>query len=287
MNKWKWLLRGASLLIVVGCFVPAVLVSCNSGMNDLIGLDVSQGVSLLDIADAANQPLLYFIPLLSIAAIVLSFMQKEYGNQAMNYLWGQLAIIVLQVLIMILTLFGIRSDVQAYTFGAFEVTPTIGFYVIVASGFLYLVSWYFQKALINIPPLAHQPPDAKQVHQPVDNHQNALPPLPAFQPAEEDIFRPSSQPVLMVVSGSLPAGQIPIPNDNFTVGRAPTNQLRLEEATVSRAHAVFRYSQDAWYLQDQNSSAGTYVNGLRIDAVRLNHGDEITIGPYKFQFQIN
>lgn len=286
MNKWKWLLRGASLLIVVGCFMPAVLVSCGSGMNDLLGLDYRQGVSLLEIADVANQPLLYLIPLLSIAAIVLSFLQKDYGNQVMKYLWGQLATFVLQVLIMIFTLLGIRSNVQAYTFGAVTVKPTIGFYVIVVSGILYLVSWYFQRTLVNISPLAHQPPDAEQEYQPMDYRQTALPPTPAYQPIKEDILRPSSQPVLLVVSGNLPARQIHIPNDNFTVGRAQTNQFRLEDATVSRAHVVFRYSQDAWYLQDQDSSAGTYVNGLRIDAVRLNHGDEITIGPYKFQFQI-
>lgn len=66
--------------------------------------------------------------------------------------------------------------------------------------------------------------------------------------------------------------------DNFLIGRSSMSNLCLPDTTVSRQHARFRYAKEAWFIQDLNSKGGTYVNGRRIQATSLTHGDQIRIG---------
>jgi hypothetical protein len=73
-------------------------------------------------------------------------------------------------------------------------------------------------------------------------------------------------------------------SDGSIIGRASTCQIRLRDIAVSRQHARLRYSQGGWYLQDLNSSGGTYINGQRIAAQRLKSGDRIRFGSTEFQF---
>ncbi len=286
--KWKWLLRIASLLIVLGFFMPAVLVSCNSELSDLTGLDASQSMSLVDIADFADQPILYLVPVLAIVAVILSFLQDANHSQAIGFLWAQLVIIILQLLILIITIVTIRQNVRNYTLDTVTVTPTFGTFIIVGAGVLYLLSWLYQKNLISSSPPINGPSNERQDFLPIDY----LPPPPAppsYQPisVEDNAWQQvPSQPYLVVISGNFPIRNVQISNDNFSIGRASTNQVHLTDPSVSRIHAVFRYSQNMWFLQDQESSGGTYVNGVRIDAVKLGDNDEIGIGPYRFRFQL-
>ena len=288
MMKWKWLLRIASLLIMLGFFMPAVLVSCNSELSDLTGLDASQSMSLVDIADFADQPMLYLIPVLAIVAVILSLLQDANRSQAIGFLWAQLVIIILQLLILIITIVTIRQNVRNYTLDTVTVTPTFGTFIIVGAGVLYLLSWLYQKNLISSSPPINGPSNERQDFLPIDY----LPPPPAppsYQPisVEDNAWQQvPSQPYLVVISGNFPIRNVQISNDNFSIGRASTNQIHLTDPSVSRIHAVFRYSQNMWFLQDQESSGGTYVNGVRIVAVKMNDNDEIGIGPYRFRFQL-
>jgi pSer/pThr/pTyr-binding forkhead associated (FHA) protein len=86
----------------------------------------------------------------------------------------------------------------------------------------------------------------------------------------------------------LPTGaQMPVTKDRFLIGRSAACDLRLAETAISRRHALLRFSDGAWYLQDQGSAAGTFVNGVRQAAARLQPGDRITIGSTTFVFQCN
>jgi hypothetical protein len=71
----------------------------------------------------------------------------------------------------------------------------------------------------------------------------------------------------------------------FDIGRSRSADLRLADAKVSRIHARIRYAQGAWYIQDQGSAGGTFVNGQRIQAKRLDNGDRIRIGSSEFEFR--
>ncbi|HSW36191.1 MAG TPA: FHA domain-containing protein [Candidatus Limnocylindrales bacterium] len=71
----------------------------------------------------------------------------------------------------------------------------------------------------------------------------------------------------------------------MTIGRSPENNLVLSDMTTSRYHArIFRQS-DHWYIDDLNSSHGTFINGRPITApVELLPSSVIKIGGNQFYF---
>ena len=76
-------------------------------------------------------------------------------------------------------------------------------------------------------------------------------------------------------------------HDGFVIGRGERCDLRLLDSSVGRHHAQFRFAQGSWYVQDMGSIRGTYVNGARINAIRLTSGDTIAIGSDTFTFISN
>ena len=82
-----------------------------------------------------------------------------------------------------------------------------------------------------------------------------------------------------------PANPRTIPlKDNFIIGRGSRCNLRLADSSVSRQHARIRLAKGAWFIQDLGSAGGTFVNGQRIQATRLNNGDQIEIGNTRIAF---
>lgn len=69
------------------------------------------------------------------------------------------------------------------------------------------------------------------------------------------------------------------------VGRGTDNQIVLEGDSVSRRHAHFERRGLTWYVVDDGSTNGTYVNELYIrNEVELRSNDRIKIGPTIFKY---
>ncbi len=87
----------------------------------------------------------------------------------------------------------------------------------------------------------------------------------------------------------LPAGPILITGHEMTIGNDPIlSTLVLNSACVEALHARLKCSEDgAYYLYDQGSIAGTWVNYGQIssEGIRLEHDDLIHIGTIPFRFQ--
>jgi signal transduction histidine kinase len=67
-------------------------------------------------------------------------------------------------------------------------------------------------------------------------------------------------------------------NERATIGRE-SEQISLNDRTVSREHAELVPDHDGWLLRDLKSANGTYVNGIRLkEEHRLKHGDQLKIG---------
>jgi pSer/pThr/pTyr-binding forkhead associated (FHA) protein len=62
------------------------------------------------------------------------------------------------------------------------------------------------------------------------------------------------------------------------IGRGRNADLVLNEATISRAHALFGYDGGDAFVQDLGSTNGTLVNGNRENRKSLAHGDELRMG---------
>ena len=79
---------------------------------------------------------------------------------------------------------------------------------------------------------------------------------------------------------------IVIDRPTFTIGRSQTNDLILQDSTVSRQHALLSFQSNGWVLQDQNSATGSFINGRRITQQYLKNGDQVRIGSTVFFFSM-
>ena len=67
----------------------------------------------------------------------------------------------------------------------------------------------------------------------------------------------------------------------ITIGRETDNDIVVDNKLASRHHAIIQKIKDAYFLKDENSTNGTFLNGKKIPEgkyVRLNSGDKITVG---------
>lgn len=80
--------------------------------------------------------------------------------------------------------------------------------------------------------------------------------------------------------------EIPVPQAGLTIGRDPANKVVVPHPLVSRTHAVIRPWQGACYIEDLDSTTGTFVNHRRITRAVLLDGDEIGIGETLMVFRM-
>lgn len=73
----------------------------------------------------------------------------------------------------------------------------------------------------------------------------------------------------------------------FTVGRHPTNQLRVDEDSISRFHARISRSGEDYLVEDMGSRNGTFVAGKRVTRAKLAHDSWLQLGPrVSFRFSL-
>jgi hypothetical protein len=69
-------------------------------------------------------------------------------------------------------------------------------------------------------------------------------------------------------------------------GRNVNNTIYVEDDFVSATHAMLTFRGRSWFVEDQGSTNGTYVNGHRIDRpVALSFGDELTVGRVRMRLE--
>jgi len=91
-------------------------------------------------------------------------------------------------------------------------------------------------------------------------------------------------PSLVVTSGAL-TGQVFSFSDSAVIGRGQFSEVRLNDPTVSRRHALIRSVGAGYELSDQESANGTRHRGVRIaEPVLIHDGDELEFGEIKTVF---
>jgi pSer/pThr/pTyr-binding forkhead associated (FHA) protein len=68
------------------------------------------------------------------------------------------------------------------------------------------------------------------------------------------------------------------------IGRSLAADVRFDDPTVSRRHALIVRQPDGVRLLDDRSLNGVFVNGARVDGKALSDGDEIIVGRYRLSF---
>ena len=72
----------------------------------------------------------------------------------------------------------------------------------------------------------------------------------------------------------------------ITIGRAPENDVVVEDSAVSWHHAEIRATPiDEYELVDLSSHNGTYLNGQRVTRTAIQELDRVTVGDHSFRFR--
>ena len=83
---------------------------------------------------------------------------------------------------------------------------------------------------------------------------------------------------LRIESGFYEGLEWELDRPSTVIGRGRNADLVLNEATISRAHALFGYEGTRAFVQDLGSTNGTLVNGVREHRKLLTQGDELRMG---------
>lgn len=73
----------------------------------------------------------------------------------------------------------------------------------------------------------------------------------------------------------------------ITIGRDTDNSVVIDNKLASRHHALIQKIKEDYFLKDENSTNGTFLNDRKIPAgkyVKLSRGDKITIGTANLVF---
>ncbi|MDQ7746995.1 FHA domain-containing protein [Hydrogenophaga pseudoflava] len=91
-------------------------------------------------------------------------------------------------------------------------------------------------------------------------------------------------PKMIVSIDGVVIKEVQLTKDRTTLGRRPYNDIVIDNLAVSGEHAVMQMSGAEVFLEDLNSTNGTYVNGKAIKKQQLQNGDTVEIGKYKIKF---
>jgi predicted component of type VI protein secretion system len=72
--------------------------------------------------------------------------------------------------------------------------------------------------------------------------------------------------------------------ERYTVGRLPDNDIRIDNPAVSGHHSLIINILNDSFLEDLNSTNGTYVNGKLIKKHALQQGDVVTVGHHQLRY---
>ena len=306
-----------ALLAILFFFMPWVLVSCGGQeIGTLSGWELAAGANLGG-EPIQNNPLLFILLALAILAFLLVALPHAMTFAVLEILLGVAAAAFLLFAYSQMRGGTIRDGAG----GIIQIKPQLGMMGSFVSYFLIIVGGILEGGIHAFTQNSQQTRSRArtQNHSPSAPESSAREPLPTpSEPVQrvssshgtpddvlakeetasldDSVSQPQvSQPqsvapsptAVLVVSGEPRHYQIPLEGDDIFLGRGTQCQVCFQDEFVSRRHARLRYAQGQWFIQDQGSRGGTFVNGQRVNAARLNDGDIIRIGKTTVRFQIN
>ncbi|MDP3170213.1 MAG: FHA domain-containing protein [Polaromonas sp.] len=91
-------------------------------------------------------------------------------------------------------------------------------------------------------------------------------------------------PKMIVSIDGVVIKEVQLTKDRTSLGRRPYNDIVIDNLAVSGEHAVLQMSGNDVFVEDLNSTNGTYLNGKAVKKQQLNNGDTVEIGKYKIKY---
>jgi predicted component of type VI protein secretion system len=90
---------------------------------------------------------------------------------------------------------------------------------------------------------------------------------------------------LVAESGEFAGATYPVKPAGIVLGRLKTNDVEVTDTKASRRHTRVALHEGAWFVEDLQSSNGTFLNGAKIERSELVSGDKISIGTTVYRFE--
>jgi uncharacterized protein YkwD len=106
-------------------------------------------------------------------------------------------------------------------------------------------------------------------------------------PPERNATRdsPDDARARLISIGSSRPREYPLDKPTITIGSHRSNDVVIDDTTVSRRHATITHNRGRFELTDLSSTNGTFVNGGRVrGSIALGRGDEVRFGSARYRF---
>ena len=92
------------------------------------------------------------------------------------------------------------------------------------------------------------------------------------------------KPAIVAFAGPLKGARFELTEAGLSIGRHPSNDLCINDPSISRHHCVIQERGGRYIVVDQESINGTLVNGAVVEECELKSGDQIRVGDNLFRF---
>lgn len=104
----------------------------------------------------------------------------------------------------------------------------------------------------------------------------------------ELLYSISKEKGILMYRGMDGLSDITIQKESFFIGKKESEvDGVIDRSCISRVHAKIELDGEEYYIEDMNSTNGTYLNGQQLEyhqRVRLKEGDNITFGTVEYRF---
>ncbi|MDR3214358.1 MAG: FHA domain-containing protein [Azoarcus sp.] len=94
-------------------------------------------------------------------------------------------------------------------------------------------------------------------------------------------------PKLILSMDGLVLKEIVLTRERTSIGRKPINDIQIDNLSISGQHAVITHILGDAFLEDLNSTNGTYVNGQPVKKYVLRNNDVIELGKYRIKYLVD
>ena len=91
---------------------------------------------------------------------------------------------------------------------------------------------------------------------------------------------------IVFASGVLAGSEVELEKARVTLGRGAGADVVLDHASISHEHAALELFDGGFRLRDLGSTNGVLVNGAKVSAAELKHGDRFELGSLAFRYVV-
>jgi pSer/pThr/pTyr-binding forkhead associated (FHA) protein len=91
---------------------------------------------------------------------------------------------------------------------------------------------------------------------------------------------------ILYASGPHSGSEIVLEAERISLGRGAGVDVLVDDASVSHEHAALELTATGYRIRDLGSTNGICLNGARVTAAELKHGDRLVLGSVEFCYVV-